>query len=180
MALAVPVAYSLLVLAHREGRRSGAAARLATLRFAVEQQTALVASGDRPSVTPSSLAAWVAELQAARGGAASWAAAERCVQALRDRGYTMALPEPPAAGGGGSRGGKKALSGLCSEAEEEVQPEAAAAQREASIRSAGPPPSAPPPPLDAAVSAAELGLRPGGAKRPKRQQVAAEEAADTW
>lgn len=53
--LAVTVSYSLLVLSRSEGERALAAAKRHSICFTVEIQTALVAGGDKPTVTSAML-----------------------------------------------------------------------------------------------------------------------------
>ena len=54
--LALPVACSLLALTRAECARAAALAKRRMVAFAVDQQTTLVTSGDRPTVTPPMLA----------------------------------------------------------------------------------------------------------------------------
>ncbi len=90
--LAVPVAYSALVLCRSEAARALQAARQHMVCFAVDTQASLVAAGEKPTVTPAMLQQWVEQLQevAARNGdQLCGAVAERCRGALALRGYYL-------------------------------------------------------------------------------------------
>lgn len=77
------------VLIAGSARRGSEASRLEALRVGVEQQTRLIAAGDKPTVTPGTLSDWVTALLG--GGPRAKAAAEQCRVALRARGYELPI-----------------------------------------------------------------------------------------
>ncbi|KAL4423443.1 hypothetical protein ABPG77_005395 [Micractinium sp. CCAP 211/92] len=97
--LAIPVFYSLLVLCRLEGSHAAAAAKRQMVAFAVDQQTALVEAGEKPSVTPPMLASWVGFLLDS-GEPDCTAVGDNCRNALAGRGFDLpiARKKPAAAG----------------------------------------------------------------------------------
>jgi len=104
--------YDVQILMAVAARRAASAAKLQALAVAVEQQTRLIAAGDKPTVTPGTLSDWVSGLLATRDKAFV-NTAERCRLALRGRGYELPVKvggkgtgqvkkrEPADEGGGG-------------------------------------------------------------------------------
>lgn len=96
--------------------KNAAQARLEAIRIGVEQQTRLISSGDKPTVTPGTLSDWVNALLKDESRR-SKLAAEKCRAVLRGRGYELAVrgtkgaaPEDPAVERNAERG--KFLRGL--------------------------------------------------------------------
>ncbi|GAB4823721.1 hypothetical protein N2152v2_010767 [Parachlorella kessleri] len=90
--LAVPVAYSLLVLCRAEAARSTQAAKRYMVSFAVDTQTSLIAAGDRPTVSPAMLWQWIdylMEVSYHDGDALCGVIAGRCREELAQRGYHL-------------------------------------------------------------------------------------------
>lgn len=73
-------------------RRSAATARLAAITVGVEQQTRLICAGDKPTVTPGTLADWVTAL-ISKGDEFAKAAGEKCRVSLRGRGYELPITD---------------------------------------------------------------------------------------
>ncbi|PSC68654.1 solute carrier family 25 member 33 [Micractinium conductrix] len=102
--LALPAFYSLLVLVRQEAGNTAAAAKRTLVSFSVDQQTALVEAGEKPSVTPPMLGAWVGFLLDC-GDAECVTTGEKCRAALASRGFDLPITRAPAARG------KKQLKG---------------------------------------------------------------------
>jgi len=71
-------------------QHSTGAARVQATVVAVEQQTRLIAAGDKPTVTPGTLSDWVSSLLASEDDVGHLAG-ERCMNALRGRGYELPI-----------------------------------------------------------------------------------------
>eukprot|EP00887_Chlorella_sp_A99_P000551 scaffold17.g551.t1 len=131
VSLALPAVYSLLVLLRQVRADTEQAAMLLMVAFAVDQQTTLVCSGDKPTITPAMLAEWVgflldsedppsemiAEKQQQRVGPSSTCLLSRPApaQALADRGYDLPVVRRAVHAGGGKQGHKKKKSRAPSE-----------------------------------------------------------------
>ncbi|KAL4440018.1 hypothetical protein ABPG75_003019 [Micractinium tetrahymenae] len=97
--LATPAFYSLLVLCRLEGSNAAAAAKRQMVAFAVDQQTALVEAGEKPSVTPAMLASWVGFLLDTDVPDCA-AIGENCRNALAGRGFELPITRKKAAAAG--------------------------------------------------------------------------------
>ncbi|KAI7841122.1 hypothetical protein COHA_005093 [Chlorella ohadii] len=105
--LALPVCYSLLVLLCLHASAAATAAKRHMVGFQVDTQTALVESGEKPTVTPAMLAAWVGYLMDTEEQDCI-AISEKCRAALSARGFELPVVQKKTKKG--SEGGKGLLS----------------------------------------------------------------------
>lgn len=182
--VAIPVlCLDVQILISISDQRTTTISRLQATSVAVEQQTRLIAAGDKPTVTPGTLSDWVSLLLNCpddHDDEACLAMATRCLNALRGRGYELPVK---GTGRGGKGGGRARPTGS-----RDSQPDTALAGRASYGGTAGGSCNPAPSSIggiqtrgggDDAMDAAER----GGRQRPKKlQQITPEnsEAIPMW
>ncbi|PRW33143.1 hypothetical protein C2E21_7767 [Chlorella sorokiniana] len=158
--LALPVCYSLLALCCLHASAAATAARRHMVGFQVDTQTALVESGEKPTVTPAMLAAWVGYLMETEEQDCI-AIGEKCRAALSARGFELPVVQKKKKKG--AAGGKGLFSKKSSGNN---------SSKEVAVRAGGGLP-----PAGEAIAAAEAGEAqgPGGRNARKGRQVAADD-----